>query len=77
MTHASIAVKPDKDRRDKESIFKSTNKPSALGILVVMVLKMLTRTRKMVISRVILPGTTSGGIRNEIQDTMTNIPEGR
>ena len=25
MTHASIAVKPDKDRRDKESIFKSTN----------------------------------------------------
>ena len=77
MTHASIAVKPDKDKRSKEYIFKGSNKPSAFGILVVMVLKMLTRTRKMVISSVILPGTTSGGIRNEIQDTMTNIPEGR
>lgn len=51
--------------------------PSALGVLVVTVLKMLTRTRKMVIRSVIRPGTTSGGIRNEIQDTMTNIPEGR
>ena len=46
-------------------------------MFVVMVLKMLTNTRKMVIRRVIRPGTTSGGIRNEIQDTMTNIPEGR
>ena len=59
------------------NIFKGSNKPSALGIFVVMVLKMLTRTRNMVIRSVIRPGTTSGGIRNEIQDTMTNIPEGR
>ena len=42
-----------------------------------MVLKILTRTKKTVISRVILPGTMSGGMRKEIQDTMTNIPEGR
>ena len=51
--------------------------PSAFGMLVVMVLNMLTRTRKTVIRSVILPGTMSGGMRKEIQLTMTNIPEGR
>ena len=52
-------------------------RPSALGMLVVIVLKMLTRTRKTVTRRVIRPGTMSGGTRKEIHDTMTNIPDGR
>ena len=51
--------------------------PSALGMLVVMVLKMLTRTRNTVMSSVIRPGTMSGGMRKLIQDTTTNRPEGR
>ena len=49
--------------------------PSALGVFVVTVLKMLTRTRKRVTRRAILPGITSIGMRKEIQDTMTNRPE--
>ena len=58
-------------------------RPSALGMFVVMVLKILTRTRKTVMRSVILlnkqylPGTKSGGIRKLIQLTMTNMPEGR
>ena len=48
--------------------------PSALGVLVVTVLKMLTRTRKRVTRRAIRPGITSIGIRNEIHDTITNRP---
>ena len=47
-----------------------------LGVLVVTVLKMLTRTRKSVTRRAILPGITSIGMRKEIQDTMTNRPGG-
>ena len=38
-------------------------RPSTLGELLVMLLKMLINTRKRVTSRVILPGTISGGIR--------------
>ena len=48
--------------------------PSAFGILLVMLLKMLTRQRKTVTRMVILPGTLSGGTRKLIQDTITNIP---
>ena len=48
--------------------------PSALGVLVVTVLKMLTSTRNRVTRRPILPGMTSIGIKNEIQDTITNKP---
>ena len=51
--------------------------PSAFGILVVIVLKILTSTRNTVTSSVILPGTISGGTRKLIHDTITNIPEGR
>ena len=51
--------------------------PSAFGILVVIVLKILTSTRKTVTRSVILPGTISGGTRKLIHDTITNIPEGR
>ena len=47
---------------------------STLGVLVVTVLKMLTRTRKRVTRRAIRPGITSIGIRNEIHDTITNRP---
>lgn len=36
---------------------------------------MLTRTRKRVTRRDILPGTTSMGMRKDIQDTTTNNPE--
>ena len=66
-------------------------RPSALGELVVTLLKMLTSTRKRVtrramrpiiccavfISKNALPGTMSGGIRKEIHETATNRPDGR
>ena len=48
--------------------------PSALGVLVVTVLKMLTSTRNKVTRRAIRPGITSMGMRNDIQDTMTKRP---
>ena len=51
--------------------------PSALGMLVVIVLKILTKTRKTVTSSVILPGTISGGTKKLIHETITNMPEGR
>ena len=40
-------------------------------------LKTLTSTRKRVTSSAILPGTTDGRIRNEIQETTTNRMHGR
>ena len=46
-----------------------------LGVLVVTVLKILTRTRNSVTSRAIRPGITSIGIRKDIQDTITNSPK--
>ena len=49
--------------------------PSALGVLVVTVLKMLTRTRKRVTRRAILPGITSGGTTKLIHETTTKRPE--
>ena len=51
--------------------------PFALGVFVVTLLKMLTRTRKRVMSRAIRPGITSGGTTKLIQETTTNSPEGR
>ena len=50
-------------------------RPSALGVLVVTLLKMLTSTRNKVTRRAILPGMTSMGMRNDIQDTITNRPK--
>ncbi len=52
-------------------------RPSALGELVVMLLKMLMRTRKRVMRSAMRPGTMSGGMRKEIQETTTKRPEGR
>ena len=52
-------------------------RPSALGELELMLLKMLTSTRKRVIRSAMRPGTMSGGMRNEIQETTTKRPEGR
>ena len=49
-------------------------RPSAFGVFVVTVLKMLTRTRKSVTRSAILPGITSMGMRKEIQETITNKP---
>ena len=49
-------------------------RPSALGVLVVTVLKMLTSTRNRVTRRAIRPGMTSMGMRNEIQETITKRP---
>ena len=43
-------------------------------LMMLTVLKMLTRTRKRVIRRAILPGITSGGTTKLIQDTTTNKP---
>jgi len=40
-------------------------------------LKMLMRTRKSVTSNAILPGTTSGFIRKETQETTTNMQLGK
>ena len=48
--------------------------PSALGVLVVTLLKMLTSTRNSVTRSAILPGITSMGMRNEIHETITNRP---
>ena len=42
--------------------------------MLLTVLKMLTRTRKRVIRRAILPGITSGGTTKLIQETTTNKP---
>ena len=52
-------------------------KPSAFGVLVVTVLKILTRTRKRVTSSAMRPGITSMGIRKLIQETMTKSPDGK
>ena len=52
-------------------------RPSALGMLLVILLKMLTRQRKTVTRMVILPGMLSGGTKKLIQETMTNIPVGK
>ena len=52
-------------------------RPSTLGELEVTLLKILIKTRKMVTSRVILPGTISGGMRKLTQETITKSPEGR
>ena len=51
--------------------------PSALGVLVVTLLKMLTKTRKRVTNMAIRPGITSGGTRKEIHEVITNRPENR
>ena len=50
-------------------------RPSALGVLVVTVLKILTSTRNSVTKSAILPGMTSIGIRNEIHETITKRPK--
>ena len=52
-------------------------RPSARGMLLVMLLKILTRTRKTVTRMVMRPGTLSGGTRKLIQETMTNMPVGK
>ena len=49
-------------------------RPSALGVLVVTLLKMLTSTRNKVTKRAILPGMTSMGMRKDIQETITKRP---
>ena len=51
-------------------------RPSALGVLVVTLLKMLTNTRKSVTSRAVRPSTTSRGIKKDIQEAITKSPEG-
>ena len=48
-----------------------------MGEFELMLLKMLTRTRKRVMRSAIRPGTMSGGMRKEIQETTTKRPEGR
>ena len=56
-------------------IVKSIAYILTLGVFVVTVLNILTRTRKRVTSRAIRPGITSIGIKKEIHDTITNKPE--
>ena len=50
---------------------------SVLGEVMVILLKMLIKTRNRVTKSVILPGTISGGIRKLDQDTMTKSPDGK
>ena len=47
-----------------KSLLDMAVKPSTLGELEVTLLKMLIKTRNIVTSSVIRPGTISGGIRN-------------
>ena len=49
--------------------------PSAFGVFVVTLLKMLTSTRNSVIRRAIRPGITSGGTTKLIHETTTNRPK--
>jgi len=51
--------------------------PSTLGEMLLMVLKMLTSTRKSVTRSAMRPGTTSGGIKKLTQETMTKRPLGK
>ena len=44
------------------------------GVVVTTQVKMVTRRRRRVTSRPILPPISSDGIRNEIQETTTNRP---
>ena len=68
---------PNTNKRQDNIQISIAVKPSALGVLVVTVLKMLTNTRNRVIRSAILPGITSGGTTKLIQDTTTNRPEMR
>ena len=71
----AYSTKAPKTKRIQANIQASIAvNPSALGVLVVTLLKMLTKTRNKVTSRAILPGITSMGIRKEIQETITNSP---
>ena len=56
----SIAVRP-RSKYKYSNYTDCTASPSALGVLVVMLLKMLTSTRNKVTRRAILPGMMSGG----------------
>ena len=51
--------------------------PSAFGVLMVTLLKMLTKTRKIVTSSDMRPGITSGGITKETHEVITNSPESK
>ena len=70
------SIKAPKTKRIQANIQASIAvSPSALGVLVVTVLKMLTSTRNSVTRSAILPGITSIGMRKEIQETITKRPE--
>ena len=74
----SYSIKAPKTKRMQASIHASMAvSPSAFGVLVVTVLKMLTKTRKSVTSNAILPGMTSIGMRKLIQLTITKRPDGK
>ena len=47
---------------------------SALGVLVVTLLKVLTSTKSIITNKVILPVTRSVGIKKEDQETITHRP---
>ena len=65
---------PNTNRRQDNIHISIAVNPSALGVLVVTVLKMLTSTRNRVIRRAMRPGITSGGTTKLIQETTTNRP---
>merc|ERR1719376_723009 len=52
-------------------------KPSALGVLVVTVLKMLTNTKNNITNKAIRPGMMSEGTRKETHDTATKRLDGK
>ena len=57
-------IKTLQKSEDDKTLLDMAVKPSTLGELEVTLLKMLIKTRKIVTSSVIRPGTISGGIRN-------------
>ena len=63
----NIPVKPSRAPKTKRMQVMTQAemevRPSTLGEFVVMLVKMLINTRNRVTSKVILPGTISGGIR--------------
>ena len=60
----------------KQAIIQASNavKPSALGVFVLTVLKMLTSARNKVINNAIRPEISSIGITNEIHERITKKP---
>ena len=77
MPYSSRAKKTMKMQTTRYMSMALSCEELADGAMERTLLKMLTSTRKRVTSNAILPGTTDGRIRNDIQETTTNKMQGR